>query len=165
MNVNDAVNNTSFPILDWQPVNGTTFVYGPEQVPLDLNQKYAFQIRVVDVNGLTTFENDGKAPVCWFTYGYSSDGTIDLTAPAHQVRVEDPERVDFAWGGPSNAVNGQPLKYHLKVVKLNAGERVTNQSAAAAYMDRTQGVWYDDSTEIMPNIYGGSVHRGAAFGA
>ncbi len=157
MNVNDAVNNTSVPILDWLPVNGTTFVYGPEQVPLDLNQKYAFQIRVVDVNGLTTFENDGKAPVCWFTYGYSSDGTIDLTAPAHQVRVEDPERVDFAWGGPSNAVNGQPLKYHLKVVKLNAGERVTNQSAAAAYMDRTQGVWYDDSTNIMPNIYGGSV--------
>ncbi len=157
MNVNDAINGTSFPILDWLEINSTSFTYGPEQLPLDLNQKYAFQIRVVDVNGLTTFENDGKAPVCWFTYGYSNDGTIDLTAPANQGRVDDPEKVDFAWSGPSNAVSGQQLKYHIKVVKLAAGERVTNQAAAAAYMDRTQGLWYDDSTDIMPNIYGGNI--------
>lgn len=157
MNENDAINGTSFPILDWLQINSTSFIYGPNELPLDLNQKYAFQIRVVDVNGLTTFENDGKAPVCWFTYGYSNDGTIDLTAPANQVRVDDPEKVDFAWSGPSNATPGQQLKYHIKVVKLATGERVTNQAAAAAYMDRTQGVWYDDSTDIMPNIYGGSM--------
>ncbi len=157
MNVNDAINSTSFPILDWLEINGTSFIYGPTLLPLDLNQKYAFQLRVVDVNGLTTFENDGKAPVCWFTYGFSNDGTIDLTAPAHQARVTDPAKVDFAWSGPSNATNGQQLKYHIKVVKLGAGERVTNQGTGASYMDRTQGVWYEDSTGIMPNIYGGSL--------
>lgn len=157
MNVNDAINGTSFPILDWEPMVGTSFTYGPALPPLDLNKKYAFQIRVVDVMGLTTFENDGKAPVCWFVYGYSNDGTIDLTAPAHQARVDDPDKVDFAWSGPSNAVPGQQLKYHLKVVKLNNGERITNQANAVDIINRTQGVWYEDSTNIMPNIYGGSL--------
>lgn len=157
MNPNDAINTTSFPILDWLPILGTSFTYGPEQVPLDVNQKYAFQLRVVDVMGLTTFENDGKSPVCWFTYGYSTDGTIDLTAPASQARVENPDKVDFAWSGPSNATPGQQLKYHIKVVKLNPGENFNHQSQGEAIMARTSGVWYHDSTGIMPNIFGGSL--------
>ena len=133
MNVNDAINGTSFPILDWLEINTTSFIYGPTLLPLDLNQKYAFQLRVVDVSGLTTFENDGKAPVCWFTYGYSNDGTIDLTAPAHQARVTDPARVDFAWSGPSNATNGQQLKYHIKVVKLGAGSAACRGDGNAGF--------------------------------
>lgn len=156
MNPNDAINATSTPILDWFPVMGTSFTYGPAQLPLEMNTTYAFQVRVVDLMGLTTFENQGKAPVCWFTYGFSTGGTIDLTAPANETRVDHPDHVDFAWNGPSNAVAGQQLKYHIKVVKLNEGEQLGNPTNAQTIIDRTTGVWYQDSTNIAPNIFGGS---------
>ncbi|MEM7037329.1 MAG: hypothetical protein AAF570_10140, partial [Bacteroidota bacterium] len=96
MNVNDAINSTNTPILDWEPVSTTTFIYGPQFLPLENNKTYAFQVRVVDLAGLTTFENDGLGAVCWFTYGFSTGGTMDLTAPANQLTVDHPDKVDLA---------------------------------------------------------------------
>ncbi|MEM1000293.1 MAG: hypothetical protein AAGN35_24785, partial [Bacteroidota bacterium] len=157
MNVNDAINSTNTPILDWEPVSTTTFVYGPQFLPLENNVTYAFQVRVVDLSGLTTFENDGLGAVCWFTYGFSSGGTMDLTAPGNKLVVEHPDKVDLAWDGPSNAIPGQQLKYHIKVVKMNPGEDITNPSTAEAVMNRRSGVFYDDSTGIINNIFGSNL--------
>ena len=157
LNPNDAINNTNTPILDWEPVNTSTFIYGPQFLPLIKNTTYAFQIRVVDVMGLTTFENEGKSEVCWFTYGFATGGNIPLTAPDKGIRVDYPDKLDLAWEGPDNAVNGQPLKYHIKVVKLNEGEDIENPSTAQAVMARTTGVYYDDSTDIINNIFGSNL--------
>ena len=47
----------------------STFLYGPTQPPLVVGKRYAWRVQAVDRSGKLNFLNDGKAPVCSFTYG------------------------------------------------------------------------------------------------
>ncbi len=47
----------------------STFLYGPTQPQLQLGKRYAWRVQAIDRSGKLHFLNDGKAPVCSFTYG------------------------------------------------------------------------------------------------
>ncbi|GAB4008491.1 hypothetical protein GCM10028808_14740 [Spirosoma migulaei] len=47
----------------------STFLYGPTQPPLQVGRRYAWRVQAVDRSGKLNFLNDGKSPVCSFTYG------------------------------------------------------------------------------------------------
>ncbi|WP_461141405.1 hypothetical protein [Spirosoma pomorum] len=47
----------------------STFLYGPTQPPLQLGKRYAWRVQAIDRSRRINFLNDGKSPVCVFTYG------------------------------------------------------------------------------------------------
>ncbi|QMW02872.1 hypothetical protein [Spirosoma foliorum] len=47
----------------------STFLYGPTQPPLQVGKRYAWRVQAIDRSGKLNFQNDGKSPVCSFTYG------------------------------------------------------------------------------------------------
>jgi len=46
-----------------------TFLYGPTQPPLQVGKRYAWRVQAIDRSRRLNFLNDGKSPVCVFTYG------------------------------------------------------------------------------------------------
>lgn len=47
----------------------STLLYGPTQPPLVLGKRYAWRVQAIDRSRKLNFLNDGKSPVCLFTYG------------------------------------------------------------------------------------------------
>ncbi|GAB3801995.1 hypothetical protein GCM10028819_30400 [Spirosoma humi] len=50
-------------------VRTSTFLYGPTQPPLVVGKRYAWRVQAIDRSRKLNFLNDGKSPVCSFTYG------------------------------------------------------------------------------------------------
>jgi len=50
------------------------FPYTPENLPLEVGERYAWQITARDVNGQIPVKNDGKSNIYTFTYGDDADG-------------------------------------------------------------------------------------------
>lgn len=55
--------------VDVRNLRTSTFLYGPTQPPLQVGKRYAWRVQAIDRSGKLHFQNDGKAPVCAFTYG------------------------------------------------------------------------------------------------
>ncbi|NDU98521.1 hypothetical protein [Spirosoma terrae] len=49
----------------------STFLYGPTQPLLQVGKRYAWRVQAIDRSRKLNFQNDGKSPVCAFTYGAS----------------------------------------------------------------------------------------------
>lgn len=49
----------------------STFLYGPQYLPLKTGKRYAWRVQAVDKLGKLNLLNDGKSPVCAFQYGPS----------------------------------------------------------------------------------------------
>ena len=64
----------------------STFLYGPTQPPLQLGRRYAWRVQAIDRSGKLHFLNDGKAPVCAFTYG-TVQPTLALTPGQELVQT------------------------------------------------------------------------------
>ncbi|RRB04901.1 hypothetical protein [Larkinella rosea] len=47
----------------------STFLYGPQYLPLKVGKRYAWRVQAVDKFGKLNLLNDGKSPVCAFQYG------------------------------------------------------------------------------------------------
>ncbi|QIP12718.1 hypothetical protein G8759_08810 [Spirosoma aureum] len=47
----------------------STFLYGPQYLPLKVGKRYAWRVQAVDRLGKLNLLNDGKSPVCAFRYG------------------------------------------------------------------------------------------------
>ncbi|GAB3712359.1 hypothetical protein GCM10027592_50750 [Spirosoma flavus] len=47
----------------------STFLYSPTQPPLVVGKRYAWRVQAIDRSRKLVFQNDGKSPVCAFTYG------------------------------------------------------------------------------------------------
>ncbi|GAB2560562.1 hypothetical protein [Spirosoma areae] len=52
-----------------QNLRTSTFLYGPTQPPLQVGKRYAWRVQAFDRSRKLNFLNDGKSPVCAFTYG------------------------------------------------------------------------------------------------
>ena len=46
-----------------------SFLYGPSQPALKIGKRYAVRIQAIDLTRKINFLNEGKSPVCYFTYG------------------------------------------------------------------------------------------------
>ena len=143
MNPNDAMNGASTKILDAEPVMGTSFLYGPDQLPLEITKKYAWRVKTLDVLGNTTFENNGLSPVCTFYYGMDGNGIVPLVSPLLDQRVSTVQQLTFRWNRPANAIPGQQIYYKLKVVKMLDGQ---DPGIALEF----NPIWYEAQTDILP---------------
>ncbi|GAB3249354.1 hypothetical protein GCM10027347_06390 [Larkinella harenae] len=47
----------------------STFLYGPQYLPLKVGKRYAWRVQAIDKFGKLNLLNDGKSPVCAFQYG------------------------------------------------------------------------------------------------
>ena len=72
-----------------------TFLYGPTQPPLTPGKRYAWRVQAIDRSKKLNFLNDGKSPVCVFTYGsgpivqLASNPGVELTqTPSLVVPVD-----------------------------------------------------------------------------
>jgi hypothetical protein len=46
-----------------------SFLYGSSQPPLKVGKRYAVRVQAIDLTRKINFLNEGKSPVCYFTYG------------------------------------------------------------------------------------------------
>lgn len=143
MNPDDAMNGSSTKILDSEPVMGTSFLYGPEQLPLETGKKYAWRVKTLDISGNTTFENNGLSPVCTFYYGVNGNGMVPLVAPELNRIVSTVQQLAFRWQRPANAIPGQQVYYKLKVVIMETG-----QSPETAL--EFNPAWHEEETPVLP---------------
>ncbi|WP_080055424.1 hypothetical protein [Spirosoma aerolatum] len=56
----------------------STFLYGPTQPPLVVGKRYAWRVQAIDRSSKLHFQNDGKSPVCAFTYGNESTPKLPI---------------------------------------------------------------------------------------
>lgn len=84
----------------------TTFLYGPQQPPLQKGKRYAWRVQAKPVGLRLNFMNDGKSPVQSFTYGLQAPIGVDLeyitvTKPAGKrnttVEVGNNNPLEISW--------------------------------------------------------------------
>ncbi|MVM39327.1 hypothetical protein GO730_20085 [Spirosoma sp. HMF3257] len=63
----------------------STFLYGPTQPPLQVGKRYAWRVQAVDRSGKLNFLNDGKSPVCLFTYGTGLPQLVQSQTPGIEL--------------------------------------------------------------------------------
>lgn len=67
--VNDAIFSYGAPLFIDETVTSNLFMISSIQQQLKLGAKYAFRVKALDPDSLTSFRNNGYSQVCWFTYG------------------------------------------------------------------------------------------------
>jgi hypothetical protein len=76
--------------VEMRNLRTSTFLYGPTQPPLQLGKRYAWRVQAVDRSRRINFLNDGKSPVCVFTYGA---GLPQLTKTPGLELVQTPLKI------------------------------------------------------------------------
>lgn len=143
INPNDAINGTGLPLFDDAISMGTNYNYGTDNLPFEVGKRYAYRIQAEDVNGETTFENEGFTEVCTFFYGASPDTDVPLTSPEPFTSLRVADQVVFSWLRPLELPADMPLYYQLKVVRISSGQ-------AAEDAMRFNNPVYDETTQIAP---------------
>lgn len=141
--VNAIINNVVEKIYESNFSNSTSLIYGINDPPLIIGEKYAFTIQAKDVDGRSVFKNDGFSEVGWFYYGYPGGGHIDINEPENRKSFTISEFKRFWWNNPDNVQNDQQVYYKLKIVELFEG-----QDSLEAINNNT--IWYEHST--IPQI-------------
>lgn len=134
-------NSQALKIFESDRLNTTSFIYDIQAPQLDVGKRYAFQITSKDPDGKDIFKNKGVSQVCWFYYGYPNKGNVELKYPANNGAFSKYDDRIFGWKPPSNILNGQFVKYELKIIKLDSGE-----DASVVFDDREP--WYKVTTNI-----------------
>jgi hypothetical protein len=70
--------------LEVKNLRTSTFLYGPTAPPLTVGKRYAWRVQAIDRSGKLNFQNDGKSPVCVFTYG-SGPALIQANTPGVEL--------------------------------------------------------------------------------
>ncbi len=102
--------------------SSTTLIYDASMPALDNNKRYVFTVQAVDVNDRDVFKNNGLSEPSWFSYGYSTGGSISLTSPPDNDAFTKNQQKLFEWSAPSNLSSGQNYNYEFKIVKINSGQ-------------------------------------------
>lgn len=125
MNPDDALNGAGRQVLlpNDAVTMQTQFLYGNDQLPLEIGKSYAYRVKIEDIEGSTTIENNGTSPSCLFHYGAPTNGTIELTRPKEGYKVRnDTENLNFSWNKPDNVQANQKFYYKLKLVEVGVGQ-------------------------------------------
>ncbi|MBO0929423.1 hypothetical protein [Fibrella aquatilis] len=69
--------------LEVKNLRTSTFLYSVVHPPLVVGKRYAWRVQSRDLSGRTNFLNDGKSPVCLFTYG--KDLPADVFKPGYEL--------------------------------------------------------------------------------
>lgn len=141
--VNAITNNVVEKIYESNFSNSTSLVYGINDHPLTVGEKYAFTIQARDVDGRGVFKNNGFSEVYWFYYGYPSNGHIAINLPENRKGFTISEFKRFWWNTPDNVQNDQQVYYNLKIVELDE-----NQDSINAINNNQ--IWFEYST--IPQI-------------
>jgi hypothetical protein len=64
-----ALRSGTRPPFFEEEVNGTSYLYGPKDPPLEKGCRYAFEIIAIDGETNTRFTNNGHSEMCYFKYG------------------------------------------------------------------------------------------------
>lgn len=123
---NQAILSANTPILDAEPVMGTSFNYGVDQLPLEVGTRYAYRIQVQDMLQQTTFENDGFSEICFFYYGFDATGPVELVSPTNTELLGTDDQLTFSWLRPAHALSGQEVYYTFRVVEMDEGQDPIN---------------------------------------
>ena len=134
MNPNDAINGSGRTMVAPGEVmtDQTNFVYDIDQLELEPGKTYAYRIHAQDMDGLTTFENDGQSEVCWFRYGPEMNGNIVLSKPDNGIQILERTEVTpvvFTWQKPDNVEPGLSFDYQVKLVPIQEGQLVEDAMA------------------------------------
>ena len=132
------INNPNMQVFE---VTGNFF-----QIPQDAflrwnqGQTYVYRVQAVDPMEQTNLFNDGFSTICTFQYGYSTGGSLALSAPSNREIIPPVSSTIFSWGSPDNLGAQQPLSYHMRVVELDEGEQPEDAIAnnAAVFQDSTR---------------------------
>lgn len=127
MNPNQAINNSSTPIIQTTVTNGLrSFRYDPTvEVQLVRGENYAWQVTVRDVNGIFEFENFGRSEVFIFNFGKPYIGPDDifglvLNTPLDSIieftEEEEEVRVQWHYTGGLNPADFVYNYVELKIV-------------------------------------------------
>ncbi|WP_020601205.1 hypothetical protein [Spirosoma panaciterrae] len=76
--------------IEVKNLTSSTFLYGPQYLPLKVGKRYAWRVQAVDKFGKLNLLNDGKSPVCAFRYGTVADTlktTPDLVNAKSPINV------------------------------------------------------------------------------
>ncbi|MEP1093929.1 MAG: hypothetical protein ABJG78_02400 [Cyclobacteriaceae bacterium] len=103
-------------------VASNSFLYDVSAPLLQNGKTYAYRVRAIDSDNLGLFKNDGYSNVCWFKFGFNTDGDISLKGPENNSIVNGRNRLVFSWDAPNNLEAGQLHRYEYKLVKLEEGE-------------------------------------------
>lgn len=96
-------------------------------------EKYVYRIKASGPQGKETFQNNGYSEWCWFSYGYPTNGVINIQAPFEGKQFNKTEQKVFNWDVSDKGTQGQPYDYKIKIVELND----TSQSLADALINNT----------------------------
>ncbi len=122
-------NNQVINIYTSVEQSSTTLIYDASMPALDNNKRYVFTVQAVDINDRDVFKNDGLSEPSWFSYGYSTGGSISLSNPPDNDAFTKNQQKLFEWSAPSNLSSGQNYNYEFKIVKINSGQ--TKEDAIA----------------------------------
>ncbi len=103
-------------------VSTNNFLYDVSAPLLENGKTYAYRVRAIDTDNLGLFKNDGFSDVCWFKFGFNTDGNIRLKGPENNAIVNGRNRLVFSWDAPNNLDDGQAHRYEYKIVKLEEGD-------------------------------------------
>lgn len=131
-------NRTSYTIDPADPMSAE-LIYG---------ETYAYRINVTDLDGLTTFENDGIGEVCWFTYGFLPGGLLAINYPQENGRVNPRQPLTFRWNGPTNAAAGTRIYYKVRVADITDLPEGADTEAALL----NPNLLIDEQTSVTGNL-------------
>ena len=87
-----------------------SFLYGPNQPALKVGKRYAVRVQAFDASRKINFLNEGKSPVCYFSYG-EEKVTKEETPTLAEVKKEPPK---------VNVINSFDMAGFKVVVTVNA---------------------------------------------
>lgn len=146
--VNSIENQVVEKIYESNFSNATTLVYGINDHPLEMGERYAFTVQARDVEGRDIFKNDGFSEVGWFYYGYPGGGHINIIKPENGKNFTLSEHRHFEWTAPENLLNDQQVSYYLKIVELSE-----NQDSIDAINNNSEWLEFTSVSQIGSSGY------------
>jgi len=84
-------------------VPASTLLYGPNFLPLKVGKRYAWRVQAIDKSRKLNFLNDGKSPVCAFTYGEVENQRVAPSLTLGNLQVIRPKKcADTVSAGQGN---------------------------------------------------------------
>ncbi len=145
INPKNAIDNQSVrQIFKSEALSSLSYIFTPNDYPLDVGKVYAFRVIAKDKRGREMFKNNGISETAIFYYGYPQNGKIPLLYPENNTTFAYRSFTELQWGIPDNLTNNQNIRYELKIVDITEiGMQVDLESAVA---------WVDYTTSETRNI-------------
>lgn len=144
-------NGQALQVFQSEELSSTSLVYGPTKPLLDVGKTYVYQVQAKSLDGRDSFKNGGKSEFCYFHYGWSEGGTIELSWPEYDGGFRSEEQPYLTWKAPQNKQANQGVAYFVEVVEMKEG-----QTPEEAY--RSNDTWVSYRKPPVYDSYGGSTN-------